>query len=88
MGKLFHGGSSNVPKPPLMNMGKKGSAAPFTSSDLQISKQNPFHKVNKSGKTFKLPLNGIPADRYWNKAHTFDWGAVDLPDSLFLIGKV
>ena len=50
---------------------------------MQISKQNPFHKVNKSGKTFKLPLNGIPADRYWNKAHTFDWGAVDLPDSLF-----
>ncbi len=84
VGKLFHGGSSNVPKSAFDEYGgKKGSAAPFTSSDLQISKQNPFHKVNKSGKTFKLPLNGIPADRYWNKAHTFDWGAVDLPDSLF-----
>mgnify|MGYP001367147594 FL=1 len=84
VGKLFHGGTSNVPKTAFDEYGgKKGSAAPFTSSDLQNSKQNPFHKVNKLGKTFKLPLNGIPADRYWNKAHTFDWGAVDLPDSLF-----
>ena len=84
MGKLFHGGTSNVPKTAFDEYGgKKGSAAPFTSSDLQNSKQNPFHTVNKSGKIFKLPLNGIPADRYWNKAHTFDWGAVDLPDSLF-----
>ena len=84
VGKLFHGGTSNVPKTAFDEYGgKKGSAAPFTSSDLQNSKQNPFHEVNKLGKTFKLPLNGIPADRYWNKAHTFDWGAVDLPDSLF-----
>ena len=84
VGKLFHGGTSNVPKTAFDEYGgKKGSAAPFTSSDLQNSKQNPFHTVNKSGKIFKLPLNGIPADRYWNKAHTFDWGAVDLPDSLF-----
>ena len=80
-GKLFHGGTPNVPKPPLMNMEEKEIAAPFTSSDLQ-NRTNPFHTVNKLGKTFKLPLNGIPADRYWNKAHTFDWGA-DLPDSLF-----
>ena len=84
VGKLFHGGTSNVPKTAFDEYGgKKGSAAPFTSSDLQNSKQNPFHTVNKLGKIFKLPLNGIPADRYWNKAHTFDWGAVDLPDSLF-----
>ena len=84
VGKLFHGGTSNVPKTAFDEYGgKRGSAAPFTSSDLQNSKQNPFHTVNKLGKTFKLPLNGIPADRYWNKAHTFDWGAVDLPDSLF-----
>ena len=84
VGKLFHGGASNVPKTAFDEYGgKRGSAAPFTSSDLQNSKQNPFHIVNKLGKTFKLPLNGIPADRYWNKAHTFDWGAVDLPDSLF-----
>ena len=88
MGKLFHGGTSNVPKPPLMNMEGKEDQQHLFFSDLQISKQNPFHIVNKLGKTFKLPLNGIPADRYWNKAYTFDWGAVDLPDSLFLIGKV
>ena len=63
-----------------MNMEEKKDQLHFTS-DLQNSKRNPFHTVNKFGKTFKLPLNGIPADRYWNKAHTFDWGAVDLPKS-------
>ena len=84
IGKLFHGGASNVPKAAFDQYGGKlGSAAPFTSSELQISKQNPFHKITKLGKTFRLPLNGMPADRHWNKAHTFDWGAVDLPDTLF-----
>ena len=84
IGKLFHGGASNVPKAAFDQYGGKlGSASPFTSSELQISKQNPFHKITKLGKTFRLPLNGMPADRYWNKAHTFDWGAVDLPDTLF-----
>ena len=84
VGKIFHGGASNVPKSAFDEYGgKKGSAAPFSTSDLENSKQNPFHEVTKLGKTFKLPLNGMPADRYWSKAHTFDWGAVDLPDSLF-----
>tara|TARA_B100001059_G_scaffold35659_2_gene28750 strand:- start:18294 stop:19955 length:1662 start_codon:yes stop_codon:yes gene_type:complete len=84
IGKLFHGSTANVPSTAFDAYGGKlGSAAPFTSSELQISKQNPFHKVSKLGKTFKLPLNGMPADRYWNRAHTFDWGPVDLPDSLF-----
>ena len=84
VGKLFHGGASNVPKAAFdLYGGKKGSSAPFTSSELQNSKQDPYHLVTKGGKTFKLPLNGMPADRYWNKSHTFDWGAVDLPDSLF-----
>lgn len=84
IGKLFHGGTSNVPKAAFDQYGGKlGSAAPFTSSELQNSKQNPYHEVNKLDKTFRLPLNGIPADRHWNKSHTFDWGAVDLPDSLF-----
>ena len=84
VGKLFHGGASNVPKAAFDSYGgKKGSSAPFTSSELQNSKQDPYHLVTKGGKTFKLPLNGMPADRYWNKSHTFDWGAVDLPDSLF-----
>ena len=84
IGKLFHGGASNVPKTAFdLYGGKSGSAAPFTSSELQNSKQDPYHLVTKGGKTFKLPLNGMPADRYWNKSHTFDWGPVDLPDSLF-----
>jgi arylsulfatase A-like enzyme len=84
IGKLFHGSTANVPTTAFDAYGGKlGSAAPFTSSELQISKQKPFHKVSKLGKIFKLPLNGMPADRYWNRSHTFDWGPVDLPDSLF-----
>ena len=84
IGKLFHGSTANVPSTAFdVYGGKLGSAAPFTSSDLQISKQNPYHEISKLGKTFKLPLNGMPADRYWNRANTFDWGPVDLPDSLF-----
>lgn len=84
VGKLFHGGATNVPKTAFdLYGGKKGSSAPFTSYELQNSKQDPYNLVTKGGKTFKLPLNGMPADRYWNKSHTFDWGAVDLPDSLF-----
>ncbi len=84
VGKLFHGGGSNFPKAAFDHYGgRRGSAAPFTSSELHTSKQNPYHEVTKGGKTFKIPLNGMPADRYWNKSHTFDWGPVDLPDSLF-----
>ena len=84
IGKLFHGSTANVPTTAFDAYGGKlGSAAPFTSSDLQISKQNPYHEISKLGKTFKLPLNGMPADRYWSRANTFDWGPVDLPDSLF-----
>ena len=84
IGKLFHGSTANVPTTAFDAYGGKlGSAAPFTSSDLQISKQNPYHEISKLGKTFKLPLNGMPADRYWNRANTFDWGPIDLPDSLF-----
>jgi arylsulfatase A-like enzyme len=84
VGKLFHGGVSNVPELAFDEYGGRiGSAAPFNSSDLQNSKQNPYHEVTILDKKFKLPLNGMPADRYWSKAHTFDWGAVELPDSLF-----
>ena len=84
VGKLFHGGVSNVPEAAFDEYGGRiGSAAPFNSSDLHNSKQNPNHEVTILGKKFQLPLNGMPADRYWNKAHTFDWGSVDLPDSLF-----
>ena len=84
VGKIFHGGAANVPKDAFDEYaGRTGSSAPFTTAELQNSKQKPFHEVTKLGKTFRLPLNGMPADRYWNKAHTFDWGPVDLPDGLF-----
>ena len=65
-------GVSNVPLEAFDEYGGRiGSAAPFSSSDLQNSKQNPSHEVTILGKKFRLPLNGMPADRYWNKAHTF-----------------
>lgn len=65
IGKLFHGSTANVPTTAFDAYGGKlGAAVPFTSSDLQISKQNPYHEISKLGKTFKLPLNGMPADRY------------------------
>ncbi len=84
VGKIFHGGVAKMPEGAFDEYGGRGgSAAPFMSKDLSIPAQTPFHYVVKQGKEFSLPLNGIPADRHWNKAHTFDWGAVDLPDSLF-----
>ena len=46
VGKLFHGGVSNVPKEAFDEYGGRiGSAAPFSSSDLQNSKQNPPMKL-------------------------------------------
>ena len=82
VGKIFHGRGIPVSAFDAYG-GRMGSSAPFNSKELQNSKQNPSHELIKQGKKFILPLNGMPADRYWNRAHTFDWGAVDLPDSLF-----
>ncbi|MEM7373312.1 MAG: sulfatase [Bacteroidota bacterium] len=84
VGKIFHSSPSKMPEEAFDEYGGKGgSASPFSSADLQLAHQTPFHEVQIAEKSFRLPLNGIPADRYWNKSHTFDWGAVDLPDSLF-----
>ncbi len=84
MGKIFHSGASNIPPDAFDEYGGKGaSASPFSSRDLRTALQDPFHKVTIQGKLFRLPLNGMPADRYWGKSNTFDWGPVDLPDSLF-----
>lgn len=84
VGKIFHGGLAKMPEGAFDEYGGRGgSASPFTSADLSIPAQTPFNHIVKEGKKFSLPLNGIPADRQWTKAHTFDWGAVDLPDSLF-----
>ncbi|MDA9036336.1 sulfatase-like hydrolase/transferase, partial [Flavobacteriaceae bacterium] len=82
VGKIFHGRGTPINAFDSYG-GRMGSSAPFDSKDLRNNKQNPSHEVIKQGKKFLLPLNGMPADRYWNKSNTFDWGAVDLPDSLF-----
>ena len=66
-------------------MEKKGvSSQPFKSADLQLKKQNSFSIGVETGwgKSFDLPLNGIPADRHWGTNNTFDWGAVDVPGQL------
>ena len=56
VGKLFHGGVSNVPKVAFDEYGGRiGSAAPFLSSDLQNSKQKPIHEVTILGK--KIPTS-------------------------------
>jgi arylsulfatase A-like enzyme len=84
VGKIFHSGVDKMPEGAFDEYGGKGgSGAPFTGKELSVQAQTPFNRVIKHGKEFMLPLNGIPPDRYWNTSHTFDWGAVDLPDSLF-----
>lgn len=84
VGKIFHGGVAKMPEGAFDEYGGRGgSAAPFTSEEISIAAQTPFNPIIKQGKKFSLPLNGIPADRHWTKSHTFDWGAVDLSDSLF-----
>lgn len=83
-GKIFHSGGNQIPEGAFDEYGGKGSSgAPFTGKELNTAAQAPYHYVSKQGKIFRLPLNGIPADRYWRGTNTFDWGAVDLPDSLF-----
>ncbi len=84
MGKIFHSGASRIPEDAFQEYGGKGaSAQPFNPADLQLKKQIPFHRVILDGKSFDLPLNGMPADRYWGTNNTFDWGAVDVADSLY-----
>ena len=78
-GKLFHG---SYPKGTFNEYGKTHKG-PFPSGALENAKQNPSHTVEIEGKKFTLPMNGMPADRHWNKRHTFDWGSVDLPDTYF-----
>lgn len=84
VGKIFHSGEDKMPEGAFDEYGGKGSSgSPFSGKDLSLATQTPFNRVVREGKEFRLPLNGIPADRHWNRGHTFDWGAVDLPDSLF-----
>jgi arylsulfatase A-like enzyme len=84
VGKIFHAGASKRPKDAFDEYGDTGSSgSPFTGEELSLDKQTPFNLVVKNGKEFRLPLNGIPADRYWRSSNTFDWGPVDLPDEMF-----
>ena len=83
-GKIFHAGESKMPKDAFDEFGGTGSSSsPFTGEELSLDKQKPFNRVIKNGTEFRLPLNGIPADRYWRSSNTFDWGPVDLPDEMF-----
>lgn len=81
-GKLFHGGESGYPEGSFDDYAKPAKG-PFSSEQLNLRYQNPSYTFKQDGKTFTLPLNGMPADRPWQSAHTFDWGPVDLPDDSF-----
>jgi arylsulfatase A-like enzyme len=80
-GKLFHGdknyprGSFDAYAPP--------ASGPIPKEALSNRRQNPTCTIVLRGRTFRLPLNGMPADRTWQDSHTFDWGPVDLPDEDF-----
>jgi arylsulfatase A-like enzyme len=84
VGKIFHAGLSKIPRDAFDEYGEYGSSsAPFTKDEMQLAAQDPFNRVIKNGKEFRLPLNGFPADRSWRSTNTFDWGPVDLPDEMF-----
>tara|TARA_B100000809_G_scaffold19840_3_gene17487 strand:- start:6693 stop:8369 length:1677 start_codon:yes stop_codon:yes gene_type:complete len=84
VGKIFHAGTAKMPDGAWDEYGGGSSSGlPFTKDELDTKYQKPFHMVTKGGKTLRLPLNGIPADRTWRSTHSFDWGSVDLPDELF-----
>jgi len=84
VGKIFHAGPDKMPENAWDEYGGPASSGlPFKKSDLRVSKQTPFHNVTIEGKKFRLPINGIPADRTWRGGNTFDWGPIDLPDEMF-----
>ncbi|NND08897.1 MAG: sulfatase-like hydrolase/transferase [Saprospiraceae bacterium] len=83
-GKIFHSGTNAIPDQAFDEYGGKGaSASPFQGADLQTKLQDPYHHTELGGKAFRLPLNGMIADRHWGRNNTFDWGPIDLPDSLW-----
>ncbi|MEE4217848.1 MAG: sulfatase-like hydrolase/transferase [Xanthomonadales bacterium] len=83
-GKLFHAGLPKIPENAFDEYGEYGSSStPFSKDEMDLAKQDPFNRVVKNGKEYRLPLNGFPADRSWRSSNTFDWGPVDVPDELF-----
>lgn len=83
-GKLFHAGLPKIPEDAFDEYGEYGSSStPFTKDEMDLAKQDPFNRVVKNGKEYRLPLNGFPADRSWRSSNTFDWGPVDVPDEMF-----
>ena len=88
VGKIFHGGESSNPEGAFDEYGfRGGSGEPFTREELSTAAQTPFNRVIKNGKEYRLPLNGFPADRSWRSTNTFDWGPVDVPDTMFSDSK-
>jgi arylsulfatase A-like enzyme len=84
VGKIFHTGESAIPEGAFDDYGfRGGSGSPFTKEELSTAAQDPFNRVVKNGKEYRLPLNGFPADRHWRSSNTFDWGPVDVPDTMF-----
>jgi arylsulfatase A-like enzyme len=56
VGKLFHGGATNVPKTAFDSYGgKKGSSAPFTSSNFKIANKIPTTLSPKGVKLLNYP---------------------------------
>ncbi len=87
-GKLFHGGGKGIPLDAFDEYGPNirtpwTAGGPFTADEIDIKHQKPSHKVRRGNQVFELPLNKMPADRYWKATNTFDWGPVDLPDEHF-----
>lgn len=80
-GKLFHG-DTKFPEGSF-DQYAPGASGPLPKEALSNRCQTPTCTVEVRGKTFCLPLNGMPADRTWQESHTFDWGPVDLPDEDF-----
>ncbi len=86
-GKLFHGNQGH-PEDAFDHYGPfpdavGTSGGPFTTAELLLTHQTPFHVVRRGDQTFRLPLSNVPADRDWRSTNTFDWGPVDLPDDQF-----
>ncbi|PHS19058.1 MAG: sulfatase [Blastopirellula sp.] len=61
-------------------------AVDYTKEELPSKgTSNPRHVVTLNGKSYTLPLNGMPSDRTPDdvKGESFDWGPFDVPDSEF-----
>lgn len=77
-GKIFHGDHDDS-----FDLYAPSPAHPWPKQALQNSHQKPVFEWKIDGQTILFPRNGMPADRYWQNKHSFDWGPVDRPDEEF-----